>query len=213
MKNLLLIIILSIAPLLFASCEEETGNTGADGGKLYLRSIMYIATGKVDLGWYYLGNDGTFVKNPKNGVSPVNITAEKQNNIENTGTYIITGNTIEITWHSGDVSKLALKFKDGEIVEMDVSGIMVRPNGLPKGFTLNATYQGLNNGATYVFESGGAFSSKVYENGQWVNRKGTYSIGGNNLTLRNSDGSGTLCLLALLDDGAIVINTSYYTPL
>lgn len=25
-------------------------------GRLYLRSIMYISTGKVDLSWYYLGD-------------------------------------------------------------------------------------------------------------------------------------------------------------
>ncbi len=212
MKNTALLILLNISTLLLASCKDEAAQNYTSQGRLYLRSIMYISTGKVDLTWYYLGDDGWFVKNPKNGVNPVDINAEKQNNADNTGTYKITGNNIEIKWYTGDVNILSLKYKDDDIAEMDIGGIMMRQTGLPKGFTLNAVYQGINNGATYTFESGGAFSSKTFENGNWLSKKGNYTISGNNLILRNNDNSTTLCLIAVFGDGAIVINNSYYSP-
>jgi hypothetical protein len=180
-------------------------------GRLYLRSIMYIITGKVDLGWYYLGDDGTLVKNPKNGVQPVNIKAEKINNNSNTATYKITGNRITIKWATGDQNILPLKFKEGEIIEMDVMGTMIRQKGLPKGFTLNGTYRGLNNGGLYNFESSGCFYRSIFEDGEKVEREGTYTIKGNNLKLVFSDGTKEDCLIALLEED-LVINNSFYSP-
>lgn len=208
--------------LSFSACSQ-TGSKGKNKqikkvnttltatGSLYLRSIMYITTGKVDLGWYYLGDDGTLVKNPKNGVQPVNIKAEKENNLEKTGTYKISGNKITIKWATGDENTLSLKFKDGDITEMDVMGTMIRQKGLPKDFKLNSAYRGLNNGGVYNFESNGNFSRSLFENGERVEREGTYRINGNNLVLVFSDNTKELCLIALLDED-IVINTSFYSP-
>lgn len=179
-------------------------------GRLYLRSIMYISTGKVDLSWYYLGDDGTLVKNPKNGVNPVNIKAERENNYDKTGIYKITGNKIAITWATGDVNSFQLKFKDGDIVEMDIMGTMIRQKGLPKDFKLTGTYRGLNNGGLYNFESDGKFYRSVFEEGEKIEREGTFTINGNNLNLVFSDGTKEKCLIALLDED-IVINTSFYS--
>jgi hypothetical protein len=179
-------------------------------GRLYLRSIMYITTGKVDLGWYYLGDDGTLVKNPKNGVQPVSIKAEKINNNSNTGTYKINGNKIEIKWASDDVSVMPLKFKDGDISEMDLMGVMIRQKGLPKDFVLIGAYKGFNNGGAYIFEKDGIFIRSLYEDGQQVEKSGTFLVKENNLVLTFSDGTKEQCLIARLDED-LVINNSYYT--
>lgn len=190
--------------------SKKTTATQSPNGRLYLRSIMYITTGKVDLSWYYLGDDGTLVKNPKNGVQPVNIKAEKLNNSNNTGSYKITGSKIEIKWATGDVSVLPLKFKNGDISEMDVMGTMVRQKGLPEDFTLNGSFKGFNNGGAYIFETDGSFARSLYENGAQVEKSGTFSVKGNNLVLTFSDGSKEQCLVARLDED-LVINTSFYT--
>lgn len=190
---------------------KKVTTTQTATGRLYLRSIMYITTGKVDLSWYYLGDDGTLVKNPKNGVNPVNSKAETENNFEKTGTYKITGNKIATKWAKGGENTLSLKFKDGDITEMDVMGTMIRQKGLPKDFKLSGTYRGLNNGGLYYFESNGCFYRSLIEDGEKVEREGTYSINGNNLVLVFSDGKKELCLIALLDED-IVINTSFYSP-
>lgn len=189
---------------------KKTTTAQSPTGRLYLRSIMYITTGKVDISWYYLGDDGSLVKNPKNGVQPVNIKAEKLNNNSNTGTYKITGSKIEIKWASGDVSVLPLKFKDGDISEMDIMGTMIRQKGLPKDFILSGDFKGFNNGGAYIFESDGAFARSLNEDGEQVVKSGTFLVKGNNLILTFSDGSKEQCLIALLDED-LVINTSFYT--
>ncbi|MBK8953858.1 MAG: hypothetical protein IPM85_18120 [Chitinophagaceae bacterium] len=189
---------------------KKTTTVQVPTGRLYLRSIMYIATGKVDLGWYYLGDDGTLVKNPKNGVQPVNVKAEKLNNNSNTGTYKIVGNRIEIKWTTGDVSVMPLKFKDGDISEMDLMGIMIRQKGLPKGFVLSGACKGFNNGGAYIFEKDGIFIRSLYEDGQQVEKQGTFLVKGNNLILTFTDGTKEHCLIALLDED-LIINNSYYT--
>lgn len=190
--------------------SEKTTATQSPNGRLYLRSIMYITTGKVDISWYYLDDDGTLVKNPKNGVQPVNIKAEKLNNSNNTGSYKITGSKIEIKWATGDVSVLPLKFKNGDISEMDVMGTMVRQKGLPEDFALNGSFKGFNNGGAYIFETDASFARSLYEDGAQVEKSGTFSVKGNNLVLTFSDGSKEQCLIARLDED-LVINTSFYT--
>lgn len=89
---------------------------------------------------------------------------------------------------------------------------MIRQKGLPKDFKLTGTYRGLNNGGLYNFESDGKFyPTEVFEEGEKIEREGTFTISGNNLNLAFSDGTKEKCLIALFDED-IVINTSFYSP-
>ncbi len=61
------------------------GNSTSSNGKLYFRTMSWYSSygSSLDLNWIFLGNDGTFVRDPKNGVNPVNYAAELQNNADN----------------------------------------------------------------------------------------------------------------------------------
>jgi hypothetical protein len=216
MKYKILIALLLVA-FISQSCEkDESVKNDTPSGKLYVRSLLSLVTGIVSIDWYYLGNDGVLVKNPKNGVQPVDINAEKQNNLANTGTYRMyekDGKSfIEITWSSGDKTTMSLKIENGIITEMDVMGIMVLQTGLSKGYTLNGTYTGLSTGLIFDFTTNGAFTLKDYnyETGQTETYSGTYTIDGNNLRLKQQDNSILNCLLTALDDATLIINREYY---
>lgn len=205
-----------IASLLHVSCEKDDNSNDSASGKLYVRSLYSIVTGIVSVDWYYMGVNGDFVKNPKNGVQPVNMEAEKKNNMQYTGTYSTyksNGNSfIKINWSSGGTTTMGLKYENGEIVEMDLMGIMVRQTGLPKNYKLNGIYEGLSTDLYFRFSTDGAFIFKDYdlETYQWVTYNGKYEITGNNLKLKFDANSELLCLIAVLDDGNLIINREYY---
>lgn len=212
-----IILAILIAPVLFTSCKkDDAAETNQSSDQLYVRSLYSIVTGIVSIDWYYLGNDGAFVKNPKNGVQPINLEAEKKNNLQNTGTYSIHSSEgkpyIKITWASGSTTTMALKYENGDIVEMDILGTMIRQTGLPKGYKLNALYEGASTDLSFDFNSDGSFIFKDYDidTYQWETFPGKYEITGNNLKLTFSDNSVVLCMIAILDDGNLIINREYY---
>ena len=202
--------------LLFSCKKDDLGGNDQSSDKLYVRSLYSLVTGIVSIDWYYMGNDGNFVKNPKNGVQPVDFESEKKNNLQNTGTYIIynsNGNSyIKITWASGSTTTMALKYENGDIVEMDIMGTMLRQTGLPKGFKLNALYEGSSTDLSFNFKSDGSFVFKDYnmDTYEWETYTGKYEITGNNLKLTFSDETVLLCMIAILDDGNLIINREYY---
>jgi hypothetical protein len=61
-------------------------------GKLYFRTFMWTGTygSTLEMTWIYMGNNGSIVRNPKNGVNPVNFAAELANNSDNVGKYAIS---------------------------------------------------------------------------------------------------------------------------
>lgn len=208
---------LLMTALLFNSCEkDDSASNDQSSGKLYVRSLYSLVTGTVSIDWYYMGGDGTFVKNPKNGVQPVDLVAEKKNNLQNTGTYSIYKSNdksyIKITWSSGSTTTMELKYENGDIVEMDILGTMLRQTGLPKGYKLNALYEGSSTDLSFNFKSDGSFTFKDYnlETYEWETYTGKYEIAGNNLKLTFSDGTVLLCMIAVLADGNLIINREYY---
>ena len=204
-----------ITSLLLVSCKKDDTDNAKSSGKLYVRSLYSIVTGIVSIDWYYMGEHGGFVKNPKNGVQPVNIEAEKNNNRQNTGTYSLyksNGNSfIMITWSSGDLTTMGLKYENGDIVEMDIMGIMMRQTGLTKSLKLNGTYNGASTDLSFHFSTDGSFTFKDFnfDTNTWETYPGNYEIVDNNLKLKFDDGL-VLCLIAVLDDGNLIINREYY---
>lgn len=215
--KLRIILAILIASLLLNSCEkDDSGDSGNAAGKLYVRSLYSLVTGSVSIDWYYMDDNGEFVKNPKNGVQPVDMVAEKKNNQQNTGTYTIykenNNSYIKITWASGSTTTMGLKYQNGDISEMDIMGIMIRQTGLPKNYKLNAAYEGANTDMYFRFNTDGTFTFKDYdlETYKWETYTGKYEINGNNLNLKFDEGTVLLCMIAVLDNGDLIINREYY---
>jgi hypothetical protein len=187
-----------------ASINNKRAERGDAAGKLYLRTFMVSSSmgSSLTIDWIYLGNDGTIVYNPSNGVDPVNYTAERINNADNLGKYKIQGNQLVITWENGKTANFSLEFKDGDINILD-GGIMVKQPGVPAGFTLNGQYAAgtmkktMGNTQTYIFSNDGSFILKRL--GSVRTQEGTgksedqlpghYSITGNTLSLQFDDGT------------------------
>lgn len=216
MKIKLVLSALLMAILSNSCVKDDADDTNNTSGKLYLRSLYSIVTGIVSIDWYYLGDNGVFVKNPKNGVQPINIEAEKANNLQNTGTYTIyeeNGNSyIKITWTGNSTTTMQLKYKNGDIVEMDIMGTMMRQTGLPKGYTLNGKFKGYSTDLSFDFANDGSFVLKDYDYNtqKWETLTGNYTITGNNLKLKVNGGTVLDALLAEIDVNTLIINREYY---
>ena len=213
------ILAILFATILLSSCKKDESDNPGSSAKLYVRSLYSLVTGIVYIDWYYMGDNGEFVKNPKNGVQPVDMVAEKKNNLQNTGTYTIykenNNSYIKITWSSGSTTTMVLKYQNGDISEMDIMGIMIRQTGLPKNYKLNAAYEGASTDMYFKFNTDGTFTFKDYDLQTyiWETYTGKYEINGNNLNLKFDDGTILLCMIAVLDNGDLIINREYYEKL
>ncbi len=210
------ILAILFATILLSSCKKDESDNPGSSGKLYVRSLYSLVTGIVYIDWYYMGDNGEFVKNPKNGVQPVDMVAEKKNNLQNTGNYTIykenNNSYIKITWSSGSTTTMGLKYQNGDISEMDIMGTMIRQTGLTKNYKLNAAYQGASTDMNFRFNTDGTFTFKDYDlqTYKWETYTGKYEINGNNLNLKFDDDTILLCMIAVLDNGDLIINREYY---
>lgn len=196
-------------------------------GKIYIRSIRWIATGYTELNWYFLGDNGIIIVDPMYGLNPVNFALEQADNFKNIGYYSIANNQLNVSWLNGKKTTLGLTYKNGEIIEMDAGGIMVRQKGLGDNYKVSGTYTGslsygnVASAGTYTFSKDGRFTKNqtgtvntAVGNGRANNSKtGTYSIKGNTLFVSYDDGTKETANIGLFDGmpGKMVFNGSWMT--
>lgn len=199
----------------------------ATGGKTYIRSIRWIATGYTELSWYFFGDNGVVVVNPVAGTNPINYATEQKDNFKNVGYYTIGNNQVTIKWLNGTSSIIALTYRNGEIIEMDAGGIMVRQKGLADNYKLSGTFKGAISFAgaaaasTYTFTRDGkitvtktGFTNTQDANGQSINTKsGTYRIKGNTIFLSYNDGTAENANIGIFDGSPakMVLNNNWLT--
>lgn len=190
-------------------------------GKLYLRHIRWM-TGGTSLNWYFFADNGTVVVDPKHGVNPVNLAAERADNMKNMGTYVMTNNSLKISWLNGTTSDVEVEYKNGELIRIDAFSIVMRQKGFPANFKLNGTYNGVSGvgdvaqGRNFIFSGNGSFSvtntgyvsNEATNNNVSNTKSGSYRINGNTLTLEYADGTVEMAPIAIWDDRIVINNTS-----
>lgn len=190
-------------------------------GKLYLRHIRWL-TGGSSLNWYFFADNGTIVLDPKHGANPVDLAAERVDNMKNMGTYSFSNNLLKIKWVNGLSTEVEVEYKNGELISIDAFSVVMRLTGLPANFKLNSTYSGVMGGGsvaqgrTFTFSQNGTFTSvnTGYVSTSMGNaiaeksNSGNYSITGNTLVLNYADGTIEKAPIAIWDDRLVINNTS-----
>jgi hypothetical protein len=196
---------------------SEEAETSKAKGKLYLRTQMVsYPSSYLNINWIFLGEDGTIVYDPVNGVNPINYAAERANNGANVGTYKIEGDQLVVNLEDGKSTSQRIETRNGNISYID-GGIASLQTGVPSGFKLNGQYAGgaitknLASSHTYVFHDDGTFSlgrlgsvNTESEAGTAKSedaRSGRYHIKGNTLTLDFEDGTKEKAAIAIMDMG------------
>lgn len=212
---------LLLISIMFVSCS--TSNAAAGKGTLYLQSYI---VGGLSISWLWLGDDGSFVKNPVMGADPINMAVEKTQNATNSGTYIKRGNVISVSYYSGKKEDWKMEYLDGKLNTID--GWFVAPQkGLPANYKLSGKFTGnfkignIGKQQTYIFNKDGSFTlsgmATVNVDGAGGtaagdSQKGTYSIKGNTLKIKMHNGDESTALIGLIPGAkpAIIINYSMF---
>lgn len=206
----------------------QTGKSSAKG-KLYFRTFMWTGMygSSLDLSWIFLGNDGTIVLDPENGVNPINYAAELQNNAKHVGKYKIAGNKLNISWNNGKTEVWSLDFRNGEISTMN-GGIISQPKPVPANYKLSGQYSAgavlpnvssvqtlvFSNDGSFTLGKSGAVSTREVSGLSQSSSKGTYKISGNTLWLNFENGETEIGTIYIWEQGEgkrhLVINKSSY---
>jgi hypothetical protein len=204
----------------FTGCKS----TGSKDGKLYLRTTLFNG---LSISWVYLGNDGMIVLNPKNGVDPLDIEQEKQNNAGNVGAYKINDNKMQITWLDGKTTEWSLEYDKGEMSAMD-GGLVSLQTGLPAGYMLDGQYAAsamlpnVGQIRTFVFKPDGTFTLNTMGVVQTEDmgstsqndQKGTYTINGNTMRINFENGDKVVGVITVFGSGDekkfLVLNNSSF---
>jgi hypothetical protein len=227
------ILSLTILVALLVSCNNSNSyvagqeSPAASKGDLYLRTFMWTGMygSSLEISWIWL-YDGKIVKNPRHGVNPVDWEKEKQDNANNTGTYTMNGDKMNITWSDGKTASWGIGKKEGEITEID-GGIATQQDAMPAGYRLDGKYAAsvvlpnVSSSHTIVFKKDGTFSSDRFGSVSTPETSktsqsaeaGTYDISGNTLTMKFSNGQVEKSVIAIWkeeDETNLVINSSYY---
>lgn len=193
-------------------------------GKLYLRTSFFGTS--LSISTIFLSNNGVIVKDAKNGVDPVDLEKEKQQNSFNTGTYIINGDKMNINWNNGKTSSWRMEYKNGVLSALD-GGIVTLQTKMPAGYKLNGRFAaaGVTSNAsssqTYTFNNDGTFRVKstgnvdnTEETGTVTdNKNGQYTIEGNTLFLKFNNGQITRSVICISNIGGkkhLIINRGSY---
>ena len=181
----------------------------------------------LSLSWIYLGNDGTIVQDPKNGVDPVDINLEKQTNAENVGTYKINDKKIEVIWQNGKTAEWSIEYQKGEISAID-GGVVTLQKGMPSGYMLDGQYAAsamlpnVGQIKTFVFKPNGTFTLNTMGVVQTedvgstaeANTKGTYSIKGNTMKINFDNGQKIIAVITVFGSGDekkfLILNNSSF---
>lgn len=162
-------------------------------GTLYLENSI---AGGLRLYWLYLGDDGTFVKDPKFGVDPVNYTLEKQNNSLNVGTYKKTHDMIMVTYANGKTETWKIEYLNGTLNTIDGLYASIE-SPLPSNFKLNGSFTAnlyttsIASTQTYTFNNDGnvtltglgAIRNDATNATASSQKRGTYFIKGNTISI------------------------------
>lgn len=202
-------ILLSCTPTDNKSRVSENDNASTlPAGKLFLKTTMYGSS--LDISWVYLGNDGEIVKDPKHGVNPINISAERVDNVAYTGTYKVVGSNFQITWKNGKSETWSFEKTKGEYSSIN-GGIVTQPSALPINYKLTGSYAAgavtanLSASSTLTFTADGKFKEarlgavSTNETGASAadKRQGTYTITGNTLKLKYNSGENYVAVVGI----------------
>jgi hypothetical protein len=210
--------------------RNDPNETGTANGKLYLRTqTVSYPNSYLVINWIFLGDDGTIVYDPVNGVNPINYAVERENNAANVGNYKIEGDQLVVNLGDGKSTNQRIETRGGDISYID-GGIATRQRGVSAGFKLNGQYSGgaitknLSSNHTYNFAEDGTFSlgrlggvNTETEEGAVMSedqRSGRYYIKGNTLTLEYKDGTREKAVIGIMNMGSgiqyLVINQTSF---
>lgn len=206
-----------------------TNHPSSSNGTVYLRTVFWANSfgGSLDISWIYIGSDGTVIKNPKHGLDPINIEAEKKDNGDNTGTYKKEGDKLMITWSNGKTDGWDIEKNNGEINAID-GGIVSVPDKFSNGehikgqFAATAFNPSFSNVQTMVFDKDGSFaltnsvavSNEAVSTYKENTQKGKYELNGNTIRLSFDDGTKYVANIAHWKDAdgklTLVINNNSF---
>lgn len=206
------------------NASDEAGEeTAAQTGKLYIQSSIFNG---LKVYWLWLGDDGTFVAEPRFATNPINYPAEKAANPAGTGTYIKTANAISVTYNSGKKENWPLEYQGGRLNTID-GYFVTEPAKMPANYKLNGKYSAYTGSAaqliirTFNFKEDGTFVSGdetfvnngVASGNSSASSTGTYNVYGNTLKLTFADGEVSRQNIGVYKSGAetwLVINSKLY---
>jgi hypothetical protein len=215
-----------LIPILFLNIVfffSQCNTSGGRDGKLYLQSYFFNG---LSLSWIYLGDDGTIVINPKNGVDPINYDLEKQNNGGNIGKYIISDKKLKINWDEGKTEEWDLEYDKDDEISVINGGIVTRQKGLPSDYKLNGQYAAssilpnVGRIQTFLFKDDGTFSlnsmgfiqTEDVGSSSQGSKKGTYTIKGNTMHMNFDDGDKLVAVITVFGEEKekkfLVLNTT-----
>ena len=207
-----------------AGDDATTQNAPAPKGTLYIENSI---VGGLQISWLWLGDDGTFVRNPANGANPINYALEKTNNAAQTGHYTKDGNTLHATYETGKTEDWAMEYDGNRLNTID--GLFVgQADEMPADYRLNGSYaartffRNVGNISTFNFKPDGTFTldaeGYVTTEDAAANAKkasgGTYNITGNTLHLNYDNGESTVSVIGVYKAGNsnfLVINNNYFS--
>lgn len=223
------------AALALAVCSASFGQTPkkkspaakpaatASTGDVYLRTVMFRG---LQISWVYLGKDGVIIMDPKHGVNPVNLAAEKKDNAAYTGTYKQVGEKLLIAWENGKSAEWGIEFNDKKAISAIDGGLATKQPPLPADyriegrFSARASTANLLSSTTLTFSKDGTFSQSSFGGVSTADTSatsqsstsGTYTITGNTLTLAFKDGKKTHSVITVMDLGKtyLVIDSASY---
>lgn len=204
-------------------------SNGSTNGKLYFRTFFWTGAygNSLEMTWFFLGNNGIIVRNPKHGVNPIQYSAEATDNTDNVGKYKIAGNKLFITWQNSEKNEWSVEYDHGDLSGID-GGVVSRPNAMPANYKLSGQYAAssvLSNVSavqTFVFSKDGTFTlnrlGTVHTNDVGAKSEsdahGTYNITGNTLNLNFANAGKQVAVIWIWDEGSgkkhLVINTNSF---
>lgn len=186
------ITILSLLPITI------TAQTG-----LYMRTQFWGS--QLDVSWLFFTADKKLVRNPQFGVNPLQIAKEIAKAPGNVASYTVAGNKMTLKWSDGKTQTVNVDFKKGALEGFD-GGVVSKASPFTFSSFPNLTYGGMANvgsvarSVTFYFGKDGKFTGdrlgSISGSGNTSgaaasSRKenGTYSISGNTIIFKYSDGT------------------------
>lgn len=183
---------------------------------------------QLNISWLYFYDETTLIVNPVFGINPVDLNKEMQYNKKNIAKYKAVGNKMDLSWGDGRKMTINVEYTKGILSAFDGGGCL-----LAEPFQANAlhnkVYFGLASAgpvtrtATIRFASNGTFEMNklgaVAGEGNFVgvatagnDKKGTYTIKGNTIHFKFSDGTSWIALAQPFDMGKdeIIINDQLF---
>lgn len=193
----------TVAPAIFAlallaACGSHARGDLGDG--LYLRTLY--AFGNLDISTIYLGPGNQIIMNPDGGIDPLDVSKFDPKTV---GKYKLNGTKLNVQWGGGlPAQDLDVEIKDGNLSAYD-GGLVVKAGAYEKNQTLEGTYGGsmavgnVSAAREITFTKDGRFtmgtlggvSTSVTGGTAQSTKTGTYTLSGNTLTLKFSDGTVT----------------------